>query len=126
LNLTDQGNYPRTRLRSRLGATGLPTITWRLLTEGDDRLGRRAVRGWVDPVVSDGLLSPGGRPAPDWQPRQPVGVFGLLASQHRPELVNVVPALGGDLVAHAPDFFQKLVFHSAIIPGRRPILPAVA
>ena len=47
--------------RSRLGATGLPPITWRRHVQDDDRLGRRAVNVWLDPVAGNGLLRPRGR-----------------------------------------------------------------
>ena len=54
--------------------------------------------------------------APNWQTRQPVGVFGLRAAKHGPKLLHIVPAFGGDLVAHPPDFVKNFVFHSLIIP----------
>jgi hypothetical protein len=50
--------------------------------------------------------------APNWQARQPVGVFGLLAAKHSPKFPYIVPAFGGDLVTHPPDFFKNLVFHA--------------
>ena len=57
--------------------------------------------------------------AANWQARQPVGVFSLLEAKHGPKFLQIVPALGGDLVAHPPDFFKNFVFHDLIIPLTR-------
>ena len=74
------------------------------------------MNGWVKRPTGRDLFLTGDGPAADWQPRQAAGVFGFLSSQHGPKLNKVVAALGGDVVAHAPDFFQNLVFHIFIIP----------
>jgi hypothetical protein len=96
-----------------------PAVRWRFLSQGNGRLGGPAVNGWVKrPTGRDSFLT-GDGPAANWQPRQAAGVFGFLSSQHGPKLNKVVAALGGDVVAHAPDFFQNLVFHSGIIPSTR-------
>ena len=47
----------------------------------------------------------------DGQARQPVSIFDLLPPEHGSQFFQIVSALGGDLVAHAPDFFQYFVFH---------------
>jgi hypothetical protein len=47
----------------------------------------------------------------DGQSGEPVTVFDLLAAEHGGEPFEIVPALGGDLVARAPDLFKNFVFH---------------
>lgn len=79
------------------------------------------MNGWVNRPTGRDLFLTGDGPAADWQPRQAAGVFGFLSSQHGPKLNKVVAALGGDVVAHAPDFFQNLVFHTFIIPSVRAV-----
>jgi hypothetical protein len=50
--------------------------------------------------------------APYWQARQSVAVFDFLATEHGPQFLQIVPALGGDLVPRPPDFLENFVFHS--------------
>ncbi len=68
-------------------------------------------------LISEGSgMAFAGGLAPNWQPHEPVGVFGLLTPKHGRKFLRIVPAFGGDLVANPPDFFEDFVFHSFIIP----------